>query len=103
MWGGVLISEVTLQIDFIGTLHGYLAHEKLPPPPKDHHKTLGIVLLWGPRKGVFLMSEVPPVCTRWHLWEGFDRMFLRKEVIGTLHVGSCRSASNLQQQPEIIC
>ena len=29
------------------------------PPPRDHHMTLGIVLLKGPRRGVFLMSEVP--------------------------------------------
>ena len=29
------------------------------PPPKDHHRTLGIVLLYGPRRGVFLMSVVP--------------------------------------------
>ena len=30
-----------------------------PPPPKNHRRTLGIVLLKGPRRGVFLMSEVP--------------------------------------------
>ena len=24
-----------------------------------HHRTLGIVLLYGPRRGVFLMSEAP--------------------------------------------
>ena len=28
-------------------------------PPQDQHMTLGIVLPQGPRKGVFLMSEVP--------------------------------------------
>ena len=28
------------------------------PPAKDHHMTLGIVLLKGPGRGVFLMSEV---------------------------------------------
>jgi hypothetical protein len=30
-----------------------------PPPPQDHHRTLGIVLLKGPRRGLFLVSEVP--------------------------------------------
>ena len=39
-------------------LKGYLADKK-QPPPYDQHKTLGIVLLQGPRRGVFLMSEVP--------------------------------------------
>ena len=29
------------------------------PPPLDHHGTLGIVLLYGPRREAFLMSEVP--------------------------------------------
>ena len=29
------------------------------PPPKDHHRTLGAVLLEGPTRGVFLVSEVP--------------------------------------------
>ena len=28
-------------------------------PPQDHHRILGIVLLHGPGRGVFLMSEVP--------------------------------------------
>ena len=29
------------------------------PPPRTHHKALGIVPLWGPRRALFLMSEVP--------------------------------------------
>ena len=29
------------------------------PPPQDHHGAIGKVLLYGPRRGVFLMSEVP--------------------------------------------
>jgi hypothetical protein len=29
------------------------------PPPWHHHRTLGIALLWGDTRGVFLMSEVP--------------------------------------------
>ena len=37
----------------------YRAHKKQPIPPWDHLRTLGIVLLQGPRRGVFLMSEVP--------------------------------------------
>ena len=28
-------------------------------PPYHHHRALGIVLLYGPRGGLFLMSEVP--------------------------------------------
>ena len=35
-----------------------LAHKK-HPLPWDHHWTLVIVLLWSPRRGLFLMSEVP--------------------------------------------
>jgi hypothetical protein len=29
------------------------------PFPEDHHMTLGTVLLQSPRRGVFLMDEVP--------------------------------------------
>ena len=29
------------------------------PFPLDHHRALGIDLRWGPRRGMFLMSEVP--------------------------------------------
>ena len=29
------------------------------PPPYDHHRSLGIGLLWSPTGGLFLMSEVP--------------------------------------------
>jgi len=39
-------------------VQGYLAHKKLPPP-QDHLRALGIVLLYGPRRKQFLMSEVP--------------------------------------------
>ena len=39
-------------------LQGYLAHKKLPPA-KDHRRSLGIVLLWGPMGALLLMSEVP--------------------------------------------
>ena len=41
------------------TLQGYLAHKNPPPPPLDHHRAPGIVLLEGPRGGGGLMSEVP--------------------------------------------
>ena len=30
-----------------------------PTPPQDHPRTLGAVLLKGPRRGMFFMSEVP--------------------------------------------
>ena len=29
------------------------------PPPQDVHRALGIVLLYGPKGALFLMSEVP--------------------------------------------
>ena len=41
-----------------GYVQGYLAHEKLPPPPYGHHRALGIVLPQGRRGSLFLMSEV---------------------------------------------
>ena len=40
------------------TLQGYLAHKKTPPPPLDPQRVLGMVLLYGPRRRKFLMSEV---------------------------------------------
>ena len=40
------------------TVQGYLAHEE-QPPASEYHRTLGIVLLEGPRRGVFIVSEVP--------------------------------------------
>ena len=43
----------------VSHIQGYLAHKKQPPSPLYHHMTLGIVTLYGRRRGVFLMSEVP--------------------------------------------
>ena len=40
-------------------IKGYLAHNKQPPPTEDHHWALDMSLLYGPREGLFLMSEVP--------------------------------------------
>ena len=37
---------------------GYLAQKK-QPPPQDHRRALGTVLLYGHRTKKFLMSEVP--------------------------------------------
>ena len=39
-------------------LQGYLADKKVLSP-QDHRMTLGIVLLYGPSRKQFLMSEVP--------------------------------------------
>ena len=50
MGGCILVS--------IRGLQGYFADKK-QPPLQAHHSTLGKVLLQGPRRGVFLMSEVP--------------------------------------------
>jgi hypothetical protein len=41
----------------VPTLQGYLTHEK-PPPPQEHHRSLGIVQLFGPTGWRFLVSEV---------------------------------------------
>ena len=38
------------------------------PPLQDHHRTLGIVLLWGPSRGVFFMSEVPLQCAGYRIF-----------------------------------
>ena len=43
------------------TLQGYLAHKK-QPPPSDHCKTLGIVLMWGPRRGRGVLMKEVPLC-----------------------------------------
>ena len=29
------------------------------PPPQDHHRALGMSLVYGPSEGLFLMSQVP--------------------------------------------
>ena len=47
----------TLCMVAVLAVYGYLAHKK-SPPPCDHHRILGLVLLWGPRGALFLMSEV---------------------------------------------
>ena len=41
------------------SLQGYLASKTPPPPPWNHHRALGTGLLQGPRRRLFLMSEVP--------------------------------------------
>ena len=38
---------------------GYPAHKKPRPPLEDHHRALGTVLRQGPKRRLFLMSEVP--------------------------------------------
>ena len=54
----------------------YLAHKK-QPPPQDHHRVLGIVLLKGPRGALLLMSEVP-LYGMLQVWKGgFLRWRLR--------------------------
>ena len=64
------------------TLQGYLFHKK-QPPTKDHHTTLGKVLLQGPRMGMFLISEVPLEQVRAASWRGGAR--------GGCHTGVPRS------------
>ena len=42
----------------IARVQGYLAHKKVPPP-QDHRRALGIVLLYRPEWGVGSMNAVP--------------------------------------------
>ena len=46
-----------------GAIQCYLAHKKTPIL-EDHHRALGISLLYGPRGGCFIMSEVPLCAAR---------------------------------------
>ena len=50
------------------TTQGYLSHKIRPPPPRT--TTLGMVLLYGPRKGLLRVSEVPlyVLRRRWRCW-----------------------------------
>jgi len=66
-------------------LQGYLAHKK-QPPPKDHHMTLGLVLLHGPTEGVFLMSEVPLYLSELLDDEGAHPNSFKSAVVRTWHV-----------------
>ena len=43
-------------------LHGYLAHKKPPTPPRTPRRTLGI-LLQGPIRGLFHLSELLLYCS----------------------------------------
>ena len=47
---------------------------KTAPPPKGHHKALGIVLLWGPRGGAVSHERGKPVGGR-----GLPSLVLRAE------------------------
>ena len=51
-------------------IQGYLAQQKQPPPPWGHHRSLGIGLLYGPRRLQFPTSEVPlyPVVSIGSCW-----------------------------------
>ena len=40
-------------------VYGVTSLIKNSPPPWGHHIALEIVLLYGPRRGLFLVSEVP--------------------------------------------
>ena len=33
------------KVFLLRSVQGYLAHKKQPPPPKGHHRTLGMILL----------------------------------------------------------
>ena len=57
MWSALGVIERHFR-QVLVSLQGRLTHKK-PPPPLDHHRALGVGLLWGPTGGVFVMSEVP--------------------------------------------
>ena len=54
----MLVNAYTHEPATRNPLQEYLAHKK-QPPPQEHHRTLDIVPLQGPRRGVLLMREVP--------------------------------------------
>ena len=64
-WGGETVdldsrwaAPISISLASIQALQGYFAHKK-QHPPLDHHRAVGIGLLWGPMGGEFLTSEVP--------------------------------------------
>ena len=80
--GRVLISEVPLYRTLKGGLrsprHRSTSLIRKGPPPQDPPRTLGIGLLWGPRRRRFLMSEVPLYVAR----EAHTEMLLLVEARG---------------------
>ena len=50
------VITVSISQDRASVAKGYLAHS---PPPWDHKRALGTVLLYGAMGGLFLVSEVP--------------------------------------------
>jgi len=55
---GTPMEQAVSRGEVASRLHEYLALKKTPAP-EDHHRALGIVLLYGPRGKQLLMSEVP--------------------------------------------
>ena len=45
-------------LDSVWESQGHLAHKKMPTH-QDHHRALSMVLPWGPRMALSLMSKVP--------------------------------------------
>ena len=53
-------STVCAQLDMTRSQYrGTSLLRNASPPPRVHRRVLGIVPLWGPREGRFLLSEVP--------------------------------------------
>jgi hypothetical protein len=42
-------------------IQGYLAHKTPHPPPKDHHRALGMSLRSGPREALCFCEQADPV------------------------------------------
>ena len=55
------MAECVLNFDPVAVFADYRGTSLIRnrPPPYDHHRALGMVLLQGPRGALFLMSEVP--------------------------------------------
>ena len=54
-----LCSDIHVSRERLTSRGGSWSRAGTPPPLQDHHRVVGIALLWGPRWGRFLMSEVP--------------------------------------------
>ena len=81
-------------------LQGYFAHKEHPPPP-DHHRSLGIGLLYGPEGGVLLMSEVPlfGLCFGSRGFHGFGVGYWAGPRALRQDVSACRGTSLIKNNP----
>ena len=67
-------------------------------PPKDHHRSLGIVLLQGPGEALFLMSEVPLYVRKAFIHHTQRPVIVRKLRLG---VRPYRGTSLIRNTPSV--